>query len=283
MVQSEKLNYVYRLSAARLAILRLRIKRFWNQLFAKNRQVPAKAAGKVSRDGRQLSGIVIVGGLLGSAMLGYSLGQPAGKDTIVHTPSTNPDTQLIERKQVPVLNVAMAPVRQALKPVLEPEPELVDQKVELARKAEVTDLLQTVDKLEARIQSLEQETSGLEVELLNQQLAFTKEEARWKEAAIERRVIYNITNIPVGSSVIEQVQGASELAPDAGASGYQDPRDADPYDRYREGDGSQEQWNGDDYLADVLEQQSESDGQPQSDTGSFDGPAPDRYEDLINQ
>lgn len=273
-MQSGRMDYAYRLSAARLAILRLRIARRWHRLLQN------RSSSTPDNLIRGLSGVAVLMLVSGSAWVGYRAGQQVQDDPLLRaaTPTSAANSQLIIRKSA-VLQALEQPT--ASDPGASPASKIpvvsasdrIERQEEVARLAELVSLRRTVDKLQAQVQALEQEATGLEVELLNQQIAFAKAEAQWKEASVERRVVYNITNIPVGGSVsAEQIQSDAEMADFPGlGSGFSDQADglqadgvddeADPYQQYRNTDGPPEGWDGDASLADVLEQPTE-DGMP---------------------
>ena len=263
-MQSGRLDYAYRLSAARLAILSLRFTRRWKRLF----RSPSSLARTIVFHG--LMGMAVLIAVAGSAWIGYRSGQQTEVDAMVQavpviTVATRqvdgrktPAALAAERSTVPASVAASTPLILAVT-----ESKRVDRQAQSARLVELASLRKAVDELQALVQALEQETTGLEVELLDQQIAFAKVEERWREAPVERRIVYNITNIPVGGSVTEE-----RIESDAEQTGFPAPEsdfndqaegvdnDTDPYLHGREIDPPVERWDGDTYLADVPEQHS---------------------------
>ncbi len=255
-MQSGRLDYAYRLSAARLANLRLRLAHHWQRLFQSS---PSSSRTSVLRG---LKGVAILIAVSGAAWMGYKAGQQVEVDPMVQadrvtTAATRqiagqktPVTLAAERPTAPTPVAASAPVIASV-----PDSERIDEQAQAASNAELATLRKTVGELQAQVQALEQEATDLEVELLDQQIAFAKAEERWKEASVERRVVYNITNIPVGGSASEErIESDAEQAEfstpenDFNDEAESVDNDVDPYQQYRNIDGPSERWNGDDYL-----------------------------------
>jgi hypothetical protein len=131
------------------------------------------------------------------------------------------------------------------------------------------------------------------------------------QSDVHQRVIYNITNVPVDSYVVNAqemveaipVESAAETKDIQAQVSPEEPA-RDNLEQYWETDGPVDRWQGDAYLADVLEQaaagaestdatRAESRGIPTEDGSDpkvfpstrqpvFFGPAEDRYEDLVS-
>ena len=255
---------MYRLSAARLAILRLRFARRWQRLFQSS---PSFSRTYVLSG---LTGVAILTAVSGAAWMGYEADQQVEVDLLVQADRvTTGATSQIAGQKTPVTLAAECPT--APTPVVASAPVIaavtdsrrIGEQAHAARNAELATLRKTVGELHAQVQALEQEATGLEVELLDQQIAFAKAEQRWKEASVERRVVYNITNVPVGGSVSgERIESDAEQAEsstpenDFNDEAEKFDNDVDPYQQYTNIVGSSERWNGDDYLTGLLEQQS---------------------------
>ena len=106
--------------------------------------------------------------------------------------------------------------------------------------------LLNVSRLRDRVADLEWETLNLQSELLNNEIKLANSEAKLEDTLAAQPTVYNITNVPVGGSVIAQPPVTSVDTPS-------------------------------------IETLQEPSPPSQASTGSsFFGPAPDRYEDLIN-
>lgn len=212
--------------------------------------------------------MAFLGVLSCSAWLGYRAGLQTKIDFMVQanplsptvtlqrvgqTPPATPATENLPTPTPVAAGVSVVPAASAL--------EGAERQAKAARFAELASLRNTVSELQAQVQALELEASGLEGELLDQQMAFAKAEEQWKEASVERRVVYNFTNIPVGGFVSEErivIDAEQEEFP-APENDFIDQaesivNDADPYGQYKDSDGPVELWNEDNYLADLLEQ-----------------------------
>jgi len=236
-MQSDRLDYAYRLSAARLVIVRLRFARRWQRLF---QSTPSLARTNALR---ALAGMAMLVAVSGSAWLGYRAGQQVEVDTLVQTdpapaPVTAPPVgqntpgfQVAKRSEAPAPVTASVPILSSVT-----EHAGIDRQAGATRFAELASLRKTVAELQAQVLSLEQEATGLEVELLNQQIAFARAEERWEQASVERRVVYNITNIPVGGSVseerIESDREEMEFPPPE--SDFEDRAESDANDTYQQ-------------------------------------------------
>ena len=339
------IRYVYRLCAARLVILRMRVER---------RRQRTALSGAVASGSTMIasaaSGAVVVAGIAGSGLAGYSLGlssttiapseqsgprvqaffstgreDPNNKSVVMpgspassaRLPEVQTTTTVAPEPPAHTQNSAVSDGRyslglsqgHALLPATPPIPLLLPsvQDMEADREAranahaqamvgtQLEHMEQALDNMTTTIMQLEQETLSLETQLLDQELAHAKAEQAWRSSAVEKRVVYNITNVPLGTYV----------AGDAGSEGptvwrdepepsVQDPYQQDPYEQYRLSTEDGERWLGDQYLQDEL-QRAETEaairealelGNVQSEPGqqrqSFYGPAPDRYEDLVN-
>lgn len=189
-----RLSYAYRLSAAKLIIFRLRIVRYYRQFLS-----------STGMTGRWIVGGVMAGCFI-SAAVGYLLGthKQSVVDAASQTVSYAPPTPM--RQKDPLGASGHSTTSDVLE-LAPPEPLLLSAPASdnLAASAlnqsEIDHLRSTVGELTKKITSLEEETYSLESELLEQQLSFSNAEQQWSEQQVETRVVYNITNIPVGGYV----------------------------------------------------------------------------------
>ena len=294
-----KLNYAYRLAMARFVILRMRFKRFM-----KRRVLPPQSSAKSTGFSRQtyllgvglcLSAVAIGAWLVFSKAPAARPGSPlAALSGTVATPVQADKALLLTPAKVEEPNSVSDRVTSLEKSLSIQQTENASLKELLREKNSVIASMEdSLTAQSSRVNDLENQVSSLEQELIDKERLFAEAESRWEESSTERKVVYNITNIPVGGHVTQkqiehdvqsatgdaaantetrasdiQVGESTESVIDTQGYTYQygpDPSDvdaSDPYEQYRDKGGENVGWRGDDYLSDVLESN-------QSSTDSF--------------
>ncbi|MGQ7847471.1 hypothetical protein ACUNV4_23475 [Granulosicoccus sp. 3-233] len=356
-----KLDYVYRLSAARLVILRMRLSRFMRRRFLSGYSAkgPIRSAGL---RGPLLMGVAVLSGLLTVVWFDHtrprtaktlsdkvltsqahsrameSLEGSGSADQTVFTPEERNRSDRLSEEQ----SLLSARVDELEQELIVSSSENTSLKNLLAARTAENDALQSeTQELRRQLRHFEQEHTQLEEALHEQVQRFAEAQSHWDDSNTEHKVIYNITNIPVGTHVTQEqlitdsqnatevmsepsvntvensLETGSETTPAIDQQSYTYPFGADandvnsidPYQQYRDTTGDNVGWKGDDYLADTLRNGLNGDDSGSSDVSSdsdesdfvdepvepgssflgtdvirqepFFGPAPDRYEDLV--
>lgn len=155
-------------------------------------------------------------------------------------------------------------------------------------RSRIDDLQQFTFALNRDVQRLTDEKAILERELAERNQALADAEDRWQSENTETRVIYNITNIPVGGHVtLANEPNVAEIQQQSAVDGPE--RVAAPTERQEVPDtsvlGAQETRASKLAVDDALDRQNVvsvplSDGTVMQEP--FFGPAPDRYEDRVS-
>lgn len=316
-----KLDYAYRLTKARLVIVRMRLSRRFSGLLSPESLASENRRFSARKCKPNAVAALIVAGAAG--WIGYQWSSGATADLLITR-----DTLLNKVEALQQSSIIQNTENTFLKNHLQ-------QKVWQIRGLELA-----AESLRLRLEELEAEKTDLAFNLSLQRQQFADAEERWKGKNTEHRVVYNITNIPVGAHVSEEqirsdVQAvipesaASEpsldefsrhlpydLTGDTQVFRYQygadsaDVNSTDPYQVYRDTTGENVGWKGDSYLSDQLNNglaqgnnalpaditgisRDNLDSAESSTAGSanssakdtqqepFFGPAPDLYENLI--
>ncbi len=364
-----RLNYAYRLTAARFVILRMRFRRYIQRhLRAKH---PSSPRNGFSRTAGFLClslclAVLTIAGLVAKRWTTA----PTSNALSVNEPVNSVDAvdqggNQVQTEQVPTLISKIDTLMdktKALEAALIVQrtdnvtlTELIEQRnAELASMRRSTqhqsDQLDELRQRNALLQEMENEKLALEQQLREKDRLLAEARTQAEKVNTEHKVVYNITNIPVGTHVSEErirsdiesvteqgtprssfaEEAASEISPgddqeeslDAiqsitypfGAN-PSDVNGVDPYQQYRDTSGDFAGWQGDRYLADMLEGGAEDEGgleemesflqgEPESailfedpavrvpvrepasgkiivHEEPFFGPAADRYEDLV--
>ena len=296
-----KLDYAYRLSAARLVILRMRLSRFIHKHF----QLEGSNSGsiKVSRSTVLLSlfGVVLSFGVA------VWVGREWSHDTTVDSHKLIESRSNLVSDKEPLVKMdsdqttlrashvkhrvqnAQEENKDLSFKVRELENSLIIREKENAvikdllgkRAAEIASLRRQTNALDFQLKRAEQEKVELEQELQTQEELYVNAKAHWVAANTERKVVYNITNIPVGGFVSEdQIQSDGQasndrvsveealsvessgdsIEPGEDSQGYTYPfgsdtsdvnsTDPDQESRDTSNDIGETDWKGDDYLPD---------------------------------
>ncbi|NND93105.1 MAG: hypothetical protein HKN42_19770 [Granulosicoccus sp.] len=333
----QKLDYAYRLSVARLVIQRMRVARSIRQwLHQAPKQIPTPHApppgtGPARASAHGYLYVLIIAGLAGSVMAGYVMGFTKSRSLLSRataadaglmspgsklTGSVSSELQSGEALESDRQHVSVSAVHGAESLQVSALPDqgvpTDSQGAEQRSSEEIDTLRETVSRLTSEVQALQEEARLLESELLEQAVEFAEAEQLWKQQGVEHRVVYNITNLPVGGFVTDAQILADRASAEADtridqpeANSVASAYPAVPYDTGRDTSGATEQGQDEFNLAEVLAQGADSEsadgviqsvtatGEPginepgQADDQSaelqtFFGPAPDRYEDRIS-
>lgn len=196
-MRARKLNYWYRLTVARLVILRMRLNRRV-QLGLSSRRFDTRNNDD-SATSTSTSISISISILVGCAGL-LALGLSAWGGYWLARTSDNVDG----KRQSDLQAVASASLQlialQATLADRETEYRLLENEVN-EKAAEIDILLESESYLSRQLNLARDMKSALEEKLRVQELSFANARKQWLNSTTERKVVYNITNIPVGAHV----------------------------------------------------------------------------------
>ena len=311
-----RLSYAYRLTSARLVILRMRFKRYIQRhLLAKQTSSPRKGFSRTAG----LLGLCLCLCLAFLAIAGPVAKRwttvPTSKalaanESVNSVDAVDQGVKQVQHEQLTTLN---SKIDVLMDKTRELEATLILQRADNAtltelieqRNAELASIrrsarhqsvqLEELKQQHWLLQGIEDEKLALEQQLLEKDRLLAEARTQTEKVNTEHKVVYNITNIPVGTHVSEEQirndiqsvaeqgaprssfaeEGASEILPsddqeeslDATQSftypfgaNPSDVNGVDPYQQYRDTSGESAGWKGDRYLADMLEGEAEVEG-----------------------
>ena len=296
-----KLNYAYRLSVARLVILRMRWSRLWQRKVRS--RLTSSSTGSRQRIFPRMLFLCVLSGVIALTWFASQRSLDSGRSPDSHiatqmetTPDIVPESvrsgvaEVHEGADEDSYSESLLDAQLALKSkVADLERSLIIRESENTslksllngKVAETAALENEIRDLKRQIQLFEQEKAQLETQLREQALEFVDARRSWEASNTEHKVVYNITNIPVGShvpeynlnsgeqSVTDEPAGEDILAvenpddyvePSSDTQAYTFPfgadvgdvNSSDPYAQYRDTTGDEVRWKGDDFLSDSL-------------------------------
>ena len=309
-----RLDYAYRLTSARFVILRMRFKRYIQRHFLSRHS--SSPRNGFSRTAGFLSlcvclAVLIIAGLVAKRWTSATTSNALAVNEPVNSAGAlDQDGNQVQPEQVTALN---SKIDLLMDKTRELEAALVVQRAENAtltelirqKETELASIRRSTQQQSVQLEELEQQNLllrgmetqklALERELLEKDRLLAEARTQAENANTEHKVVYNITNIPVGTHVSEEqirsdIQSAAEEdepqssfaeeggsgiltseegqeQPDASQSftypfgaNPSDVNGVDPYHQYRDTSGEFAGWKGDSYLADMLEGGMEDEG-----------------------
>lgn len=309
-----RLNYAYRLTSARFVILRMRFMRYIQRHLLSRHS--SSSRNGFSRTAGFLSlcvclAVLIIAGLVAKRWISATTSNAlAVSEPVNSAVAVDQDGNQVHPEQVTALSskidLLMDKTREleAALTVQRTEnatlTELIRQKndelASIRRSTQYQSVqLEELKKQNLLLREMEERKLALEQQLLEKDRLLAEARAQAENVNTEHKVVYNITNIPVGTHVSEEQirndiqsaaeqgvpqssfakEGESEIlarddqqeSPDATQSftypfgaNPSDVNGVDPYQQYRDTSGEFAGWKGDSYLADMLEGGVEDEG-----------------------